>query len=141
MIMKKALTTIIATLLLVACDKVYINGDLDGMWQLQKVEKDSNIEYPERIYYSFQRHMVQVGKYYENAEQLPKRYLGEMNYCGNTLVVYNFREFGKEENAATTDILQEYFLYDAQTEFSIEKLDEDYLIMKSDKATYILEKW
>jgi hypothetical protein len=61
--MKKALTIIIAILSLTACDKVYINGDLDGMWQLQQVEKEGNIEYPEGIYYSFQRHMAQVGKY------------------------------------------------------------------------------
>ena len=141
MIMKKALTILIAILSLTACDKVYINGDLDGMWQLQQVEKEGNIEYPEGIYYSFQRHMAQVGKYYENAEQLPKRYLGEMDYSGNILIVYNFREFGKEENVATTEILQEYFLYDTLTQFSIERLDEDFLIMKSDRATYTLEKW
>jgi hypothetical protein len=64
-----------------------------------------------------------------------------MDYSGNILIVYNFREFGKEENVATTEILQEYFLYDTLTQFSIERLDEDFLIMKSDRATYTLEKW
>ena len=35
------------TLLLTSCDKAFVNGDLDGMWRLVKVEKGGAEMYPE----------------------------------------------------------------------------------------------
>ena len=69
---------ILLTTMLSACDKVYINGDLDGMWQLQKVEnsEDNTAEYKQNIYYSFQRNLTFISK--QNETDAPLRYLGTL---------------------------------------------------------------
>ena len=41
--MKRLFIILFLALMFVACDKVYINGDLDGMWQLQRVERGGAI--------------------------------------------------------------------------------------------------
>lgn len=124
---------------LISCDKVYINGDLDGMWQLQRVEIGDTVEYPQGIYYSFQRHLVQVGKYYE--EGMPLRYTGNLDYKGNTLTISNLRKFLEEEKPATEHELAIFHLYDTETVFNIEKLNDEMLILCNDKKRYVLKKW
>lgn len=43
-----------------SCQKEPINGDLDGMWQLMKIEyaKDNSSVSPTQLYYCIQLHMV-----------------------------------------------------------------------------------
>ena len=60
--MKKILYILLVTSTLIACDKVYINGDLDGMWKLKSVAYPDSISYPNHIFYSFQRHLTQLTK-------------------------------------------------------------------------------
>ena len=44
-----------------SCQKAPINGDLDGMWQLMKIEvKDKPTIVPDQLYYCIQLHMVQL---------------------------------------------------------------------------------
>lgn len=131
------LSVITATLL--SCDKVYINGDLDGMWQLQKVEFSDSAAYPQDIYYSFQRHLVQVSENYE--EGLPLRYIGDLDYTGDTLRISGFRKFLEEEIVAGMNELERFFLYDTVTVFKIEVLDDSQLTLRSNRALYTLKKW
>ena len=53
------------SLCLLSCEKVYINGDLDGMWKLQTVETTDTTICPQNIYYSFQRHLVMLGEHFD----------------------------------------------------------------------------
>lgn len=131
------LSVITATLL--SCDKVYINGDLDGMWQLQKVEFSDSAAYPQDIYYSFQRHLVQVSENYE--EGLPLRYIGDLDYTGDTLIISGFRKFLEEEIVAGMNELERFFLYDTVTVFKVEVLDDSQLTLRSNRALYTLKKW
>ena len=131
------LSVITATLL--SCDKVYINGDLDGMWQLQKVEFSDSAAYPQDIYYSFQRHLVQVSENYE--EGLPLRYIGDLDYTGDTLRLSGFRKFLEEEIVAGMNELERFFLYDTVTVFKVEVLDDSQLTLRSNRALYRLKKW
>lgn len=131
------LSFITATLL--SCDKVYINGDLDGMWQLQKVEFSDSAAYPQDIYYSFQRHLVQVSENYE--EGLPLRYIGDLDYTGDTLRISGFRKFLEEEIVAGMNELERFFLYDTVTVFKVEVLDDSQLTLRSNRALYTLKKW
>lgn len=131
------LSIITATLL--SCDKVYINGDLDGMWQLQKVEFSDSAAYPQDIYYSFQRHLVQVSENYE--EGLPLRYIGDLDYTGDTLRISGFRKFLEEEIVAGMNELERFFLYDTVTVFKVEVLDDSQLTLRSNRALYTLKKW
>ena len=82
---KKLLIYLVIPFILISCEKIYINGDLDGMWKLEKVVKGDSVEYPANICYSFQRHLVMLGEYY--AEGFPDYYMAEFDYVGDTFFV------------------------------------------------------
>ena len=136
---KSIITILLCIVAMTACDKAYINGDLDGMWKLQQVESGSSTHHPTDIYYSFQRHLTQISKHYE--EKLPLRYLGNLYYHGDTIIMSGFRKFLEEENVASPDILEGFHLYNDSTVFIIEKLNDETLIMSSDDRRYTLRKW
>ena len=137
--MKRLFIILFLALMFVACDKVYINGDLDGMWQLQRVERGGEIAVPVDIYYSFQRHLTFVSKHY--AEEMPLRYLGTLHYSGDTVVMSGFRKFLEEEVVATADALSGFYLYSDSTVFVVERLDDETLVMRSSDGRYTLRRW
>lgn len=137
--MKKAILILVATLALSACDKVYINGDLDGMWRLESVVYPDSTSMPDQIFYSFQRHLVQVSKH--DGTELPKRFLGSLDYRGTTLSMSNFQRFPLEEYPATTEMLKEFHLYSDSTAFNVITLDEERLILENGERIYSLRKW
>ena len=137
--MKKILYILLVSSTLIACDKVYINGDLDGMWKLKSVEYPDSISYPNHIFYSFQRHLTQLTK--DNDTDLPTRFLGNLSYIGNTITMSKFYSFPQEPFAATLSHLKEFHLYRDSTIFNIVTLNDETLIMTSDERTYTLQKW
>ena len=137
--MKKAIFTLLATMVLASCDKVYINGDLDGMWRLESVLYPDSTSTPDLVFYSFQRHLVQVSKH--NGTELPDRFLGNLDYRGTTLSMSNFYRFPLEKYPATTEMLRTFHLYNDSTAFTVISLDEERLIMESGGCTYTLRKW
>ena len=48
--MKKIVLLFIIPLLFISCEKVYINGDLDGMWKLHEVEETDTVYNPTNKY-------------------------------------------------------------------------------------------
>ena len=137
--MKKTAIILMLAAILAACDKVYINGDLDGMWKLQQVEQGEESHRPTDIYYSFQRHMAQVSKHYD--EKPPLRFIGHMTYRGDTITMSGFRKYLEEHRVCSPEELKMFHLHSDSTIFTIEKLDDDILIMKNDVGKYILRKW
>ena len=137
--MRKITAILLCLVALAACDKAFINGELDGMWILQQVEDGERVMQPENISYSFQRHMTFISEHYE--EKMPTRYLGNLYYQGDTVTMSGFRKFLEEHIVATPEKLQEYYLYNDSTVFVIERLDEDMLIMKSENRRYTLRRW
>ena len=55
------LSLIVALLTLTACDKMPINGDLDGMWQLMSIQTPDGVRdmKSQRVYISIQLHLTQ----------------------------------------------------------------------------------
>ena len=137
--MKRFFLIFFLAMMFVACDKVYINGELDGMWQLQRVECDRGVYAPEDIYYSFQRHLTFISKHYD--EKLPLRFLGNLYYSGDTVVMSGFRKFLEEGIVATPEILSDFYLYDDSTVFVVDRLDDEVLVMRSCDGCYTLRKW
>lgn len=128
--------------MLSGCDKVYINGDLDGMWKLQKVEyNDTKTEYPQEIYYSFQRNLTFVSK--QNETNSPLRYLGNLYYNekNKEIAINGFRNFPNEEYVATVDDLEQFKIFDTNTIFNILTLDKKQLIMECNNNRYYLTRW
>lgn len=131
----------VTALLYVSCeyDKVYVNGDLDGMWRLIRVETNDDDITPESVYYSFQRHLVQISKHHEI--DIPTRFLGNLHYRGDTISMSGFINFPYETQAATLDDLKEFYLYSDSTMFIINRLDDEMLIMRNCERTYTLRRW
>ncbi|MBQ7362533.1 MAG: lipocalin-like domain-containing protein [Bacteroidaceae bacterium] len=137
--MNKIAIILMCIVALSACDKVYINGELDGMWKLQQVDDGENVYHPTDIFYSFQRHMTQISRHYE--EKLPLRYLGNLYYCGDTVCMSGFRKYLEEDIIASDEVLNSFYLYKDSTKFIVETLNDETLIMRSDDKRYTLRRW
>lgn len=137
--MKRILLFIAVTLLLLSCERIYINGDLDGMWKLHSVESSDTTVYPENIYYSFQRHLVMLGEHYE--EGFPDYYMAEFDKEGNSLTMYNFYECPGLQGISDKEKLKRYFIFGDTVRFCIEALDDDLLVMSSGGMRYCFSKW
>ena len=139
--MRSARIIFIAILLaFVACDKAFENGELDGMWKLERVCSSGNEYCPADIYYSFQRHLATLGKYYEQAS--PFLYLAEFDYSGDVITMTNFKAHPGIENVCNKDDLALFYIYNEVSEtFVIDRLDDDMLIMHTGNAEYCFRRW
>lgn len=126
------------------CDNVYINGDLDGMWQLQKVENKNNPEettIPQNIYYSFQRNLTFISK--QDETSTPYRFLGNLYYNQEekTVTINGLRNFPNESYVATLNDLKRFMIFNTNTVFNVLTLDNKQLIMEYDNYIYYLKRW
>ena len=137
--MKKTIKILICLIVFISCDKAFINDELDGMWKLQQIECGEETQKTTDIYYSFQRHMVQISKHYE--EETPLRYIGNLKHKNDTIIINGFRKFLEEDIIATPDILKKFYLYSDSVIFNIEKLNEETLVMQNNNRRYIFRKW
>lgn len=139
--MKKILLIFsIILLTLSSCDKAFVNGDLDGMWRLERVVYDGEDIVPQRIYYSFQRHIVMFGKYYEEAS--PFLYMANFSYEDGVLSMDTFKEYPGIEDVCDAAALESMYIYSPEgVVFSVEKLNESNLIMSTDDRVYYFRKW
>ena len=141
------LALIIATSL-TACDNYLINGHLDGMWQLQTIERspDNIIRNEGDLFYSFQRHTVLIGDY-NNPNELPgqlkdEQYVSLFTYEGDSITMGAFHLYYKREDQPyDTTRLRRFGLYDTHTTFHIEELTAQRLILRSDSALLTLRKY
>lgn len=142
------LALIIATSL-TACDHYLINGHLDGMWQLQTIERnspDTLIHNEGDLFYSFQRHTLIIGDY-NNPDELVghmknEQYVSLFEYEGDSIIVDEFHLYYKRENQPyDTTRLRRFGIYDKQTTFHIEELNAKHMVLRSDSALLTLRKY
>ena len=80
--MKRYIIGALLLLMASACGKMPINGDLDGRWQIMKIEYASGEEeMPERAYYSVALHTINLMKVDVTSQT------GNMEYTGDSLFV------------------------------------------------------
>lgn len=141
--------TIVAIASLTACDSYLINGHLDGMWQLQTIERnnpDTIIRNEGDLFYSFQRHTVLIGDY-NNPNELvghlkDEQYVSLFEYEGDSLIIGEFHLYYKRENLPyDTTRLRRFGVYDKQTIFHIEELTAKRLVLRSDSALITMRKY
>ena len=129
--------------MLASCDNVYINGDLDGMWQLKMVENnnDASTTYPKNIYYSFQRNLTFISR--QDETNNPLRYLGNLYYDEQekSVTINGLRNFPYEKYVATLNDLKQFMIFDTSTTFNIIELDNEQLIMEWNNYRYYLIRW
>ena len=137
--LKRILLFVIIPLSLASCERIFVNGDFDGMWKLQSVECGDTVYTPDNIYYSFQRHLAMLGEYSD--EEFPAYYMAEFDKEGNSLTMYNFYEYPGLQGISDKEKLKRYFIFGDTVRFSIEALDDDLLVMSSGGMRYCFSTW
>ena len=124
----------------VSCDKAFENGKLDGMWRLEKVELGDSEVYPSNIYYSFQRHLVMLGIYHEQAP--PFLYMASFDYTAGDIVMCDFYKHPGIEGERDAEELEKLYIYNETERFAVDVLSEDVLLMHTpDGRVYSFRKW
>jgi hypothetical protein len=127
---------------LFSCDKAFENGELDGMWKLQKVElqgENGSVCTPEGIYYSFQRHLVLLGEYYPEAA--PQLYMAKFEHKGGVITMNDFYEHPGIEGICSMEALEKYFIFDGIMKFKVRGLNDKALHLESDYGNYYFVRW
>ena len=138
--MLKKILYICLLLLAMSCEKIFINGDLDGMWRLQSIENEGSVVYPDSIFYSFQRHLVMMGIFSET--ELPKNwYMGCFTYEGDSVTINNFYRYPGTDGICVPEELKKLHIYDTIVGFKVEHLDDKVLILSESDRKYSFRKW
>ena len=138
--MIKKILYICLLLSLLSCERIFINGKLDGMWRLKRVESVDEVVYPDSIFYSFQRHLVMIGIFSETEH--PKNfYMGCFSYDGNNIVMDNFYRYPGMDGVCVPEELENLFIYDITANFEVENIDNKKLVLSSFGREYTFTKW
>ena len=127
-------------LTIVSCERIFINGDLDGMWRLRSVESVEGVEYPDSIFYSFQRHLVRMGIYSET-EHPTNFYMACFQYSNDSIVMDNFYRYPGTAGVCVPDELKNLYIYDTVVGFRVEYLNDKLLVLSSSGLKYTFDKW
>lgn len=138
---------VFAALLLTACDKMPMNGDLDGMWQLLTEEKaDTTLNVKDsRIYISFQLHTVQF-----DAHGTSRQYYATFTHRGDTIAYSTIchaaaYETQTDDNELVTadelPALSTWGIYSLQPTYTVLRLSSETLVLRSDSSTLRLRKF
>lgn len=130
----------------VACDKMPVNGRLDGMWQLQQVDYDDGTAVcPEYIYYNFQLELCKLTKVHNSgeADRSIDNYLGRFEFTGSSLQLYDLRGwvYRQPETPVTAGELAAFGIPGTEEHFDIEKLTADRMILRSATARLSFRKF
>ena len=115
-------------LIVSACGKTPINGDLDGRWQIMKIEYASGEEEtPERAYYSVALHTINLMQVDVTSQT------GNMEYTGDSLFVE--MPISKIEN------LLPFGMNGTEQRFGVKELTSKHLVLQSDYARLEFRKF
>lgn len=126
--MKKGVIFTLLILLISACGKMPINGDLDGRWQIMKIEYASGEEEtPERAYYSVALHTINLMQVDVTSQT------GNMEYTGDSLFV--------TMPISTVEDLLPFGMNGTEQRFGVKELSSKHLVLQSDYARLEFRKF
>ena len=126
--MKRYIMGALRLLMAGACGKMPINGDLDGRWQIMKIEYASGREEaPERAYYSVALHTINLMKVDVSNQT------GNMEYTGDSLFVV--MPISKVED------LLPFGMNGTEQRFGVKELTSKHLVLQSDYARLEFRKF
>ena len=127
-IMKWYIIAVLLVLIVSACGKTPINGDLDGRWQILKIEYASGEEEtPERAYYSVALHTINLMQVGVTSQT------GNMEYTGDSLFV--------EMPISKIEDLLPFGMNGTEQRFGVKELPSKHLILQSDFARLEFRKF
>ncbi len=126
--MKRSIIAVLLVLIVSACGKTPINGDLDGRWQILKIEYASGEEEtPERAYYSVALHTINLMQVGVTSQT------GNMEYTGDSLFV--------EMPISKIEDLLPFGMNGTEQRFGVKELTSKHLILQSDFARLEFRKF
>ena len=126
--MKRYIIAVLLILIVSACGKTPINGDLDGRWQIIKIEYASGEEEtPERAYYSVALHTINLMQVGVTSQT------GNMEYTGDSLFV--------EMPVSKIEDLLPFGMNDTKQRFGVKELTSKHLVLQSDYARLEFRKF
>lgn len=126
--MKRYIIAVLLILIVSACGKTPINGDLDGRWQIMKIEYASGEEEtPERAYYSVALHTINLMQVGVTSQT------GNMEYTGDSLFV--------EMPVSKIEDLSPFGMNDTKQRFGVKELTSKHLVLQSDYARLEFRKF
>ena len=126
--MKRYIIAVLLILIVSACGKTPINGDLDGRWQIMKIEYASGEEEtPERAYYSVALHTINLMQVGVTSQT------GNMEYTGDSLFV--------EMAVSKIEDLLPFGMNDTKQRFGVKELTSKHLVLQSDYARLEFRKF
>ena len=150
--MQRRIYNILALAIIIAftaCDNYLINGQLDGIWQLQTIERnnpDTIIRNKGDLFYSFQRHTILIGDYNE-----PNDIIGQLKNeqydclferIGDSIMMEEFQRYYIENNdTPSLTTLKRFGLYEKKNAFNIEEITIKRLVLRSDSALLTMRRY
>ena len=126
--MKRYIIAVLLILIVSACGKTPINGDLDGRWQIMKIEYASGEEEtPERAYYSVALHTINLMQVGVTSQT------GNMEYTGDSLFV--------EMPVSKIEDLLPFGMNGTKQRFGVKELTSKHLVLQSDYARLEFRKF
>ena len=126
--MKRYIIAVLLILIVSACGKTPINGDLDGRWQIMKIEYASGEEEtPERAYYSVALHTINLMQVGVTSQT------GNMQYTGDSLFV--------EMPVSKIEDLLPFGMNGTEQRFGVKELTSKHLVLQSDYARLEFRKF
>ena len=126
--MNRYIIAVLLILIVSACGKTPINGDLDGRWQIMKIEYASGEEEtPERAYYSVALHTINLMQVGVTSQT------GNMEYTGDSLFV--------EMPGSKIEDLLPFGMNDTKQRFGVKELTSKHLVLQSDYARLEFRKF
>lgn len=133
-----ALGFLAAAAVMDSCDKMPINGDLDGMWQLTTIQTPEGTRQvtTDRAYLSIQLHLSQWDHH-------PDRFYAHFNHVGDSIFFYDFAHETKDSEATddnvwlTVDEMENQKVMDA---WGIHNLNARYRVQQLNSSHLTLER-
>ncbi len=136
-----------ALLLCVSCDKMPMNGDLDGMWQLmtEQTEQTTVSRKSDRMYISFQLHTAQF-----DGHGSSRQYYSTFTHHGDSLRFVTICRASQNETADDDNIpltaddislMNDWGIYEPDPAFRVLTLDESTLVLRSRFSTLRFRKF
>lgn len=134
-------------ILVASCDKLPMNGDLDGMWQMVSEQRGDTLtdRLDDRIYVSYQLHTVQMG-----TGSASGKFYAQFTHIGDTISYANIC-YGADSRSETDvnepvdedemDVLQPWGIYSLQPTYHVDRLTKETLILTSDTSTLRFRKF
>lgn len=131
--MKKYILLLILTTL-ISCGKTPINGDLDGRWQLMKVDYHTTKEVvtPEFTYFDVNLHLMQLKKIVGGTDR-PGGINARFTHTEDSLFIRTIH--------STKNEVRKFGLCDTIQHFYVEKLTSKKMILDSDSSRLEFRKF